>query len=161
MSFGRDALAGLICLTISLVLLVQSFGLPHFALVPVGPGFYPRIVLVFMAAVSGLLIVQDLRARRSAERRRAEAAEPRPLAYGLVAVSFAIVGAYIVFLPLVGYRIATVLFVAALQTALERPRTPLHWLIVAAIAVATSAVTYLVFERYLTVLLPRGAWTDW
>jgi len=53
------------------------------------------------------------------------------------------------------------LFVAALQAALERPRTPRQWLVLAAVALVTSAVTYLVFERYLMVLLPRGAWTDW
>jgi hypothetical protein len=29
------------------------------------------------------------------------------------------------------------------------------------VAVGTSAVTYLVFEQYLTVLLPRGTWTGW
>ena len=31
----------------------------------------------------------------------------------------------------------------------------------AGIAIATSALTYLVFETYLLVLLPRGAWTGW
>ena len=30
-----------------------------------------------------------------------------------------------------------------------------------AVALAHAAVTYLAFERYLTVLLPRGRWTDW
>jgi hypothetical protein len=34
-------------------------------------------------------------------------------------------------------------------------------LTVIGVAVGTSAVTYLAFERYLTVLLPRGAWTGW
>ena len=32
---------------------------------------------------------------------------------------------------------------------------------VVAIAVGTSAVTYLVFDQYLSVLLPRGRWTNW
>jgi hypothetical protein len=30
-----------------------------------------------------------------------------------------------------------------------------------AVALATSALTHLVFEQYLLVLLPRGTWTGW
>jgi putative tricarboxylic transport membrane protein len=55
MRLGRDSFAGLIFLSVSLALLVQSFGLPHLPLVPVGPGFYPRIVLIFMAVTSAAL----------------------------------------------------------------------------------------------------------
>ena len=56
---------------------------------------------------------------------------------------------------------ATVLFVAAFQLVLDRPSTLRQWSILAAIAVGTSAVTYAVFNHYLLVLLPRGAWTGW
>jgi putative tricarboxylic transport membrane protein len=44
---------------------------------------------------------------------------------------------------------------------LERPTTSRQWAVLVAVAVGTSVVTYVVFERYLTVLLPRGTWTDW
>jgi len=65
MSMGRDGIAGLVLLAISLVLLVQSFQLPSLPIVPVGPGFYPAIVLSFMAAASALLVLQDLTRRRA------------------------------------------------------------------------------------------------
>ena len=55
MSIGRDGIAGLVLLAISLVLLVKSFQLPSLAIVPGGPGFYPAIVLAFMAVASALL----------------------------------------------------------------------------------------------------------
>ena len=48
---GRDGIAGLICLGLSIALLVMTRGLPQSALVPIGPDFYPRIVLVIMAAL--------------------------------------------------------------------------------------------------------------
>ncbi|MEH2507957.1 putative tricarboxylic transport membrane protein [Bradyrhizobium sp. AZCC 1578] len=160
MRLGRDSLAGLIFLAVSLALLVQSFGLPQLPLVPVGPGFYPRIVLIFMAVTSAALIVQDLVAPRAEPADVPVPAQPQR-AYGLVALAFVIFALYLVLLPLLGYRIATVLFVAALQATLERPTTWRQWAVLAAIAIATSAVTYLVFERYLTVLLPRGSWTNW
>ena len=157
MSIGRDGIAGLVLLAISLVLLVKSFQLPSLPIVPVGPGFYPAIVLSFMAAASALLVLQDLMKRRPAATAGAGDAPPRN--YRLVVIAFAIVGAYVVLLPLVGFRVATVLFVGALQAALGRPRTARQWVVLAAIALGTAAVSYFIFERYLLVLLPRGAWT--
>ena len=157
MSIGRDGIAGLILLAISLVLLVQSFQLPSLPIVPVGPGFYPAIVLSFMAAASALLVLQDLMKRRVPVATGTSEAPRRN--YRLVVIAFAIVGAYVVLLPLLGFRVATVLFVGALQAALGRPRTARQWVVLAAIALGTAAVSYFIFERYLLVLLPRGAWT--
>ena len=157
MSIGRDGIAGLILLAISLVLLVQSFQLPSLPIVPVGPGFYPAIVLSFMAAASALLVLQDIVKHRVTA--PAGAADTPPRRYRLVVIAFAIVGGYVVLLPLLGFRVATVLFVAALQAALGRPRTAREWAVLAAIAVSTAVSSYVIFERYLLVLLPRGAWT--
>jgi putative tricarboxylic transport membrane protein len=155
MSIGRDGIAGLILLAISLVLLVKSFQLPSLPIVPVGPGFYPAIVLSFMAGASALLVLQDLLKRRVP----AAAGDAPRRNYRLVVVTFAIVGAYVVLLPLLGFRVATVLFVGALQAALGRPQTARQWAALAAIALGTAALSYFIFERYLLVLLPRGAWT--
>jgi hypothetical protein len=159
---GRDGIAGLVGLAISLVLLPHALGLPRLPIVPIGPGFYPALVLAFLAVTSALLVVQDWGAQRGppASGGPAAAAGPPP-AYGLVAAAFAVVAAYIALLPLLGFRIATALFVAAFQAALEAPRTLRQWAVLIAIALATSALTYLVFEQYLFVLLPRGAWTGW
>jgi putative tricarboxylic transport membrane protein len=157
MSIGRDGIAGLILLAISLVLLIKSFQLPSLPIVPVGPGFYPAIVLSFMAAASALLVLQDVMKRRPTAAAGAGDAPSRN--YLLVVIAFAIVGAYVVLLPLVGFRVATVLFVGALQAALGRPRTARQWVVLAAIALGTAVASYFIFERYLLVLLPRGAWT--
>ncbi len=64
MRLGRDGIAGLIGLAVSLLLLPHALGLPKLPIVPVGPGFYPTIVLVFMALTSALLLLQDVRAQR-------------------------------------------------------------------------------------------------
>jgi hypothetical protein len=160
MSIGRDGLAGLVLLAISLVLLVQSFSLPYLPLVPVGPGFYPRIVLSFLAVVSIWLVAQDWFKQRAA-RGAAPAIVPPGRNYRMVGALFALIAAYVVLLPLVGYRIATFLFVASVQATLGRPHNARGWAVVVAIAFATVLATYLVFERYLLVLLPRGSWTGW
>jgi len=158
MRLGRDGVVGLIGLSTSLLLLPHAFGLPKLPIVPIGPGFYPALVLVFMAITSAVLLLQDMVAQRRAGGE--SGAEPKR-AYDLVATAFAVIAAYIVLLPLVGFRIATAAFVAVFQALLERPATPRQWATLAAVAIGTSVVTYIVFERYLLVLLPRGTWTGW
>jgi hypothetical protein len=120
-------------------------------------------VLVFMAVLSVIMIVQDALDRRAPVRAR-EQRPPRRASrdgYRLVGLVFAVFGLYAAALPALGYRVATALFVAAMQAALDRPRGARGWAVLVAIAVGTSAATYVVFDTYLTVLLPRGAWTKW
>jgi hypothetical protein len=161
MRLGRDGIAGLIGLAISLFLLPHAFGLPRLPIVPIGPGFYPTLVLIFMGVTCALLVVQDVLAQRRAPAVGEQAAAEPRRAYGLVAGAFVVVAAYIALLPLLGFRIATVLFVAAFQLLLERPANLRQWLLLLALAVGTSALTSLAFEKWLSVLLPRGAWTGW
>ena len=160
MRLGRDGIAGLIGLAVSLGLIPFAIGLPKLPIVPVGPGFYPLIVLVFMAGTSAVLLLQDIFTQRRATA-AAEAPAGPPRAYGLVLAAFAAVAIYIALLPLLGFRISTALFVAGLQAVLERPTTLRQWAIQVAVAVGTAAVAYLLFEHYLSVLLPHGSWTNW
>ena len=158
---GRDGIAGLVCLAGSLWLLALTRGLPQPALVPVGPGFYPRIVLVVTALLSAVLLGSDVLSRRRkphGERARTGTARSAQPHYRLVAVTFAVFAGYVLLLPFLGYRIATVLFVVALQLVLQ-PGGERHWVRVLVVALATAVVTHLVFESYLSVLLPRGRWT--
>jgi hypothetical protein len=157
--FTRDSLSGLICLAISLAMLVMTLALPPASMVPIGPAFYPQIVLSVTALLSIALIVVDLRSAR------ANAGAPKPVQsgpapnYRLVIATFVLFGLYIALLPKLGFRISTALFVLALQVTLEWPRTPKRWLLAIAVAIATSLVCYFIFENYLSVLLPRGTWS--
>jgi hypothetical protein len=147
---GRDGMAGLVCLVGSLALLVMTRGLPQAALVPIGPAFYPRILLVVTAGLSAALVVSDLR-----NRQRAGVPAMR---HRLVALTFVIFGIYVALLPPLGFRAATFLFVGVLQAVLDRPRGR-RWALVLAVALGTTVVTYYAFEVYLSVLLPRGRLT--
>lgn len=153
---GRDGIAGLVCFVTSLGLFAATIGLPEASiLVPVGPGFYPRIVLGITAALSAALVITDFMARAG----RVPKTGGAPANYRLVLLTFTIIGIYIALLPYLGFRIATFAFVLGLQLALEPPREN-GWLRAVIVAVVTTLVTYLMFERYLSVLLPRGRWTD-
>lgn len=149
---GRDGVAGLVGLAGSAMLLLASRGLPQPALVPIGPAFYPRILFWLTAALSLLLVVSDLRRRG---RRGPPAGEAR---YRLVVAAFVIFAAYVFAMPWLGFRLATFVFVGALAAVIDPPRGA-RWWAVLALALLTTAATYLVFERYLSVLLPRGRLT--
>ena len=152
MKLTRDGWTGLVCLVASLVLFGFTIGLRDNPLVPIGPGFYPRIVLGISAFLAAWVVVQSLlqppRAGKGDEN------------YGLVAGVFAIFFVYVGAMPFLGFRISTVVFMAALQATLEPPRGAKGWVIVAVTAIATTLVCYYLFEGYLQVLLPRGRWTD-
>ena len=154
MRLGRDGIAGLVCLAGSLLLFWVSRGLPQPALVPIGPAFYPRILLGLTAALSAALLVSDLRRRGEAPPAAAATGS-----YRLVVRSFLIIAVYVFLLPVLGYRVATLGFVAVLQATLDPPSSGRAWALVAVMAVAAVIVTYYVFEVYLSVLLPRGRLT--
>jgi riboflavin transporter FmnP len=158
----RDGVAGLVCLAVSIWLLLLTRGLPPAVMVPIGPAFYPRVVLLILAALSLVLIALDM---RDAARRRtaaasgtAEAAISRPN-YLLVLATFVEFGLYIALLPGLGFRIATFFFVLALQLTLEWPQSWKRWALAVIVAAATALACHLVFEEYLSVILPRGSWS--
>lgn len=121
-------------------------------MVPIGPGFYPRIVLGVTAALSAWLVASALLARK---RER-----PSPAVhYGMVVAMFAVFGLYVGALSFLGFRVATFLYVAAANVLLDPPRGARGWARTALVALLTVFATYYIFERYLLVLLPRGSWT--
>lgn len=158
---GRDGVVGLLLLLISAIFYLQAQALPRPSLVPIGPGFYPEIVLVCLAIFSLLLIAWDFLGRRTVSGRLPGKAPAKPTApprYGMVLNTFVIFSAYVFALPLLGYLLSTLLFVGVLQALLKPPRAK-EWVLLATVALATAFVTYWVFEGYLHVLLPRGRWT--
>ncbi|MDQ5850400.1 MAG: tripartite tricarboxylate transporter TctB family protein [Pseudomonadota bacterium] len=150
---SRDRITGLAVLAASLFLFYLTLDLKTNPLVPIGPGFYPRIVLGITAVLAAALMVFDFLGAKQARKMEA-------INYGLVLAVFAIFGLYVGALPFIGFRIATFIFMAALQTTLDFPRNKKGWIVVAVTALVTTVVTYIVFEHYLHVLLPRGRWTN-
>jgi putative tricarboxylic transport membrane protein len=160
---GRDGYTGLVVLAASLALFWGTLGLERHPMVPVGPAFYPRIVLGVVALMALMLVVADVWGRRRLGTQSpvvpAQAGTQSPN-YLLVVIAFAIFTLYVVALPYLGFRLASFLFLVALPVALEPPADVRRWIVVLALAVAATLVTHYVFEHYLHVLLPRGRWTS-
>ena len=153
MKLSKDGWGGLAVLAASLFLFALTLGLKDNPLVPIGPGYYPRIVLAVTAAFALALVVADVLHPKPAT-------PGEPLNYLLVIEMFAVFGLYCGALPYLGFRISTFLYIAATNALLDSPKNFRGWARVGLVALITTVVVYYVFERYLTVLLPRGRWTN-
>src|SRR3989449_3239647 len=148
-----DGWAGPVVLAASLVLFGLTLELRANPLVPIGPGFYPRIVLGVTALLAALVVVTDWY--------WAKKAGPKvPADYAAVVLQFGVFGIYGAALPWLGFRTPPFAYVAVPNALMDPPRGARQWARVAAIALASALATYFVFEHYLSVLLPRGRWTD-
>lgn len=148
----RDAAVGGLLALLSVFLLWETREIPHPPFIPLGPAFYPRVLLSVFLLLSLALLVSGLRAGRQARRWEWRAWFAR---YRVILGSFLLFGLYTLAMPTLGYPLSTGLFTAAMQWLLGRRglrRLPG----VLAVALATAVGTYVVFQLYLHVLLPRG-----
>ncbi|HSB69278.1 MAG TPA: tripartite tricarboxylate transporter TctB family protein [Candidatus Methylomirabilis sp.] len=150
----RDRGIGLGLLALCGLLYWQTGGIPAQPFLPIGPAFYPRVILGLLAGLAVWLILEDLAAGRALAR-PAAGATGQPANYRAVGMCFLVFFAYILGLSLIGYLASTFLFVLALGWIMG-PRQQRGLPKLVAIAVGTTLVTYLLFERYLRVFLPRG-----
>jgi putative tricarboxylic transport membrane protein len=153
LKLSRDGWAGLAVLAASLFLFALTLNLKPSPLVPIGPGFYPRIVLGLTAVLAAALVAVDLLRKR----------HPSPLTranYAAVVLHFGVFAVYVVALPWLGFRIGTFAYLAAANALLDPPKNARGWLRVVALALVATVVIYYAFEYYLSVLMPRGRWTE-
>ncbi len=148
----RDAVVGGLLALLSLFLLLETREIPHPPLIPISPAFYPRVILSVFLLLSLLLVISGVRAHRRVGQWDWRTWFAR---YRLILGSFLLFGLYTLVLSFLGYLLSTLLFVTVMQWLLGRRglrRLPG----VLAVAVGASVGTYVVFQLYLHVLLPRG-----
>jgi hypothetical protein len=113
-----------------------------------GPGFVFFWTAVFQLALALRMMVRGLRSRV------AVAPLWRGLAWGkVIGVTLAVV-AYALLLERMGYLVTTGLFATYLFALLAETRR--KWWAIVGGAAATTAITYLVFDRAFSVQLPKG-----
>lgn len=122
--------------------------------VPIGPAFYPRIIVILLAGLAVWLIVEDLLRGRAPAPKAAKPAGAVPNCRKVL-LGFSIFLGYVAGLSLVGYPAATFVFVLGLSWAIG-PRNARELPKLVMIAIGTTLATYLIFEKYLYVFLPRG-----
>ena len=151
---GRDAGIGFGLLGLSGLLYWQAGLAPVPPFVSIGPAFYPRVTLILLAGLAVWLIAEDISRSRGPSRAGKKPTGPSP-DYRRVVLAFFVFLGYVVALSFLGYLTATFLFVLGLSWSIG-PRNIREMPKLVALAVGTALVTFLVFEKYLYVFLPRG-----
>jgi hypothetical protein len=150
----RDTAIGIGLLVFCAVLYWQAglVSVPPF--IPIGPSFYPRVMLIFLAGLAVWLIAEDLLKKRPSTGEAKKATDRAPN-YRRVLWGFLIFLGYVACLDLIGFVTSTSLFILGLSWAIG-PRNVREIPKLVAVAAGTVLVCYLLFEKYLYVFLPRG-----
>lgn len=141
-----DAVIGLGLLVFAALYFQQSFAINRgFASDLLGPTFFPRVLAAALALLALALVARA--ARNRSER------TPLPTARGGVFLGVVILtAAYALLLPWAGFLLATPVLVGVV-IALMGLR---EWRPLLGTAIGVTVVLYLVFARFLHVLLPPG-----
>ena len=145
----RDQLGGLFWLGISIFVCVEAVSSSVGTFQMPGPGFFPFWLGVALGIFSIILIVATILEKKEKEKIRNLWKGRKWVKLVFV---FATLVVYAVFLPSLGYLVATFGLMILLLGAIERSRL---WVKVM-VAFATASVTYIVFDLWLEVQLPKG-----
>lgn len=141
-----DFFIGIGLLLFALLYLQQSFLIMRgFASDKLGPAFFPRLLGVVLATLAVTLIVRALFGR-------SDPTPPPAIRGGLLAAVVAVLVAYSLIMPWLGFLITTPLLLIAIIWMMGMRR----WGSMIGTAVGLTLVLYLVFVRALHVLLPLG-----
>jgi putative tricarboxylic transport membrane protein len=149
----RNIAAAVGLIVCGLVYGILSWNLPERSLPGTpGPSFFPLVVTAMLLVLSVALLVRALVSERAAPAPDEDAAALAVGERGLAAGALAVLLAYVVLLPTLGFVLATIPFFAVLM-ALFGERRPIP---VVAGAVAMTAILYGLFRHGLGIFLPRG-----
>jgi putative tricarboxylic transport membrane protein len=144
---NSERIAGVLMTLFSGYILIASRKYPLGTVDNPGPGFLP----VLCGAVLGLLSVIYL-VQAGLKKEPAKTSWPGREGLVRVGVIFLALLLFTVFLPVTGYLVNTFAFFVVLLRPVGRQRWPLTL----TVSAAAVAVSYLLFDRWLMVPLPRG-----
>lgn len=151
MKLARIAPAPVAGILLSTALFLQAGGLNEIAQPgQLGPGFWPRLVLVGLALACVAKFIVDVRCARG-ERDVCPAPFP-PISRAKLIAGIAFIGLYVVLAPFIGFALATVAFIAAFMRLSGARSVPM---IAGNVAVGTVLLLY-VFIKLVYLPLPKG-----
>lgn len=153
----RDAVTGALALAVSVVYVMQARGIENSLLSDeVGAGGVPAAVGGLLGVVGAVLLIKGLLKGRSSQVVSTEASPPDAptdwRVHGMAAGLLLVLAVYVWLLPRLGYVISIVAMVAAVAWLAGSRR----WRTIAAMAVITGPLLWLVFDRVLQVRMPAG-----
>lgn len=120
-----------------------------------GPAFYPQVLAWVLI---GLGLASFLTHLRQPTEKPAEAAPEGPARYGLVAAVAVLAVADILVMQYFGFFVAGFLLLLAMICLIRPPRGLRPLLLDLAYSAGMVVLVYLVFEAFIKIQLPRGAY---
>jgi putative tricarboxylic transport membrane protein len=151
-----ERIAAIVLLALSAVWIQLAVDLPFPAFARVakmGPGHYPIAVAGLMAILAVLLLWQTFRSEKhtdSAEENEEQRRDSRGFRHLIIGFGFFL--AYVILVPLVGFVMASILFVFCFIRLIGQFN---YWLS-GTLALVIPALLWTVFAYLLTVPLPKG-----
>ncbi len=143
-----DLWAGSLVLAVALLLVLGAFQLPQVEGLVLGPGSLPLGLGIALGLLSLALIASSLAGRSD----DGPVAWPRGRELRRIALAVASLVLYTAVVPVLGYFLATLLFLAALIRVVGS----LRWRAVVPASLALTLLLYLVFRVWLQISLPAG-----
>lgn len=143
---------GFFSIALGIAILIMSNDIRDFAAVGVGAKFFPRIAAAGFMILGALLVYQNrtlLFVRSHSETASMKGSSLSPL------LTLAILILYLALIPILGYIIASTLYIFGQILILNRGNKQ-HYLRYATISIISAVLTYLLFVKVFSVMIPAG-----
>ncbi|MDR0512721.1 MAG: tripartite tricarboxylate transporter TctB family protein [Treponema sp.] len=151
---NANIVCGLVGMAFSAFAFIRTLDFPQFALVPIGPEFFPRYMAAGLFICSAILIIQSFAAKpkKAEKEKKAPTISPFDKDMRRLFAGIALIIVYARLWETVGFVIMTPLAMAALMFLMGYRK----YLMMAIFAVGTTALVYALFSFFLNVHMPAG-----
>ena len=161
---NHDRIAAIVILVFCAFFYYQSFGISDQNLTGLEATFFPRVLLAAIAALALLLLIRSFFIKSTAVKKveqgeEGEAADG-PRKWWKVPLIFALFAVYILLIDILGFTVSSFLFMTVVYL-IAITATPLkktvkkHAVSIGFLLVVSITLTF-IFERFLSVYLPKG-----
>ncbi|GAA0327380.1 hypothetical protein GCM10008967_17350 [Bacillus carboniphilus] len=150
----KDRIAGIVLLLFCGFFYYQSTLVDVKDLTKISAVFFPRLILGLIALLAVVLLIQSFLKKEVQAKKETEANKGKK---GIVWIIFALFGLYVISLELLGFIVASFLFITVTYFLILPEKKPIktHVFALSGLLVVTIALS-LVFEKLLYVFLPQG-----
>jgi len=121
----------------------------------IGPDFMPKIISVFMAVFSILIVFSGFKRLKESKKEEIMIENSDKVNYIPVLITLGLMIGYIVLMPIIGFLIMTALYIFCQIMVLCHKSNRKIWLFLL-ISIVSSVVIYYVFRSVFYVMLPNG-----
>jgi putative tricarboxylic transport membrane protein len=147
----RDVVSGTCLFLLGVFLFCSSFSIPKGAEMGLGADFMPKLISAFLVLCGSIIAVQGY---RGLKKEQDQTGSPQGKT-GAVILAAVLLGLFTILLNVAGFFIMSVLYIFA-QTCLLAPKEKRNYILFGIIALAATALIYVVFVRFFKLMLPAG-----